>query len=342
MQQPCALLLLLLLPTVLGRPVQVPFDASHVRVDSGGALQRPASGGVAAEGTFGQIPAVEGDSWMMSIAIPELYAGRYALNVTALTGPAQGTVQIRVNGTTIGTFNGYAEAVALQTQHVGAVHLEGGIYELGGVVTSKDERSQGFAFHCATVDFQREHQVRRRLQQPASSCTAKPAAVAAAAEMCNATAQGVDEGLCGAAALNGSAAACTSVGRCTYTAAVAAVAGYSCTQPAANATTCRESQDCVFTPASSGGAGSCALTDSAACAAALSADVDGSTCRALKCIYTGPAAGPASSDGEWIHCRRAIAQLTVTQSKRHSATTLHMAAADWSMSCALCSGAGGQ
>lgn len=60
-----------------------------------------------------------------------------------------------------------------------------------------------------------------------------------------------------------------------------------CAQPADGDTVCPDNvDDCVFTADPGGGTqGSCALTDQAACTAALGITVDGVACHALKCTY---------------------------------------------------------
>lgn len=60
-----------------------------------------------------------------------------------------------------------------------------------------------------------------------------------------------------------------------------------CAQPADGATECPDNiEHCVFTADPNGGTqGSCALTDQAACTAALGITADGVACRAIKCTY---------------------------------------------------------
>jgi len=61
-----------------------------------------------------------------------------------------------------------------------------------------------------------------------------------------------------------------------------------CQTPLDGATACIESADyCVFLPPAEGGTqGTCVLSTQAECSAALLADDDGTTCRAIKCEYT--------------------------------------------------------
>ena len=150
-----ALVLALFVTIARSQTIRIPFQASHVNVVKGAALQPSESPSKSESGetirSAAQVPAALADAWSSTISIPESFVGHFNVTVEAQEGPLQGVVQLTMNGTELQTVDLYSNTSKKWRNYTTeGVFLSAGSHVILGVVINKNQIADdsAYGFHC--------------------------------------------------------------------------------------------------------------------------------------------------------------------------------------------------